>query len=193
MNKILKKKGFAQITIDQYREMFSFPVKGYYEKLGFDFKNDSFEKEGLEFIEEYKKHRYDAQLYPGVVKLLEILRQKGIGNSILSAQHQILLNDLICYYKINKKFINIVGLDNHYAHSKIENGVKLIKSINVDNKNILMVGDTDHDYQVAEAIGIDCILLSHGHNSAERLKQTSATIFENLSELKNFVKNDYSI
>ena len=34
---------------------------------------------------------------------------------------------------------------------------------------VLLVGDTDHDADVARAIGADCILLSCGHQSASRL------------------------
>ena len=191
MNKMLYKNHLAPISISQYRDLFSFPVKKYYEKLGFNFEHESFEKAGNEFIDEYKQHRYDAKLYPETELLLKLITEKGITNSILSAQHQIFLNDLTCYYNIDKYFINIVGLDNHYAHSKVDNGIELIKEIEIDINKILMVGDTDHDFEVSQALGIDCILISHGHNSISRLKKTNAHIVDNLSKLAYFLEIDF--
>ena len=188
---MLYKNHLAPISISQYRDLFSFPVKKYYEKLGFNFEHESFEKAGNEFIDEYKQHRYDAKLYSETELLLKFLTEKGITNSILSAQHQTFLNDLTCYYNIDKYFINIVGLDNHYAHSKVDNGIELIKEIDIDINKILMVGDTDHDFEVSQALGIDCILISHGHNSISRLKQTNAHIVDNLSKLAYFLEIDF--
>ena len=35
----------------------------------------------------------------------------------------------------------------------------------------LMIGDTDHDAEVAAAMGVDCVLLSCGHQSREKLEK----------------------
>ena len=183
MNSILVKRKMKSITLKKYRQMFCFPVKDYYIKLGFDFNKENFEQCGTEFIKEYEKHKYTAKLYSKVPNLLMKLKLTGISNSILSAQHQIILNDLVKYYNLNHFFENIVGLDNHYANSKIENGINLVKKINVNHESILMIGDTYHDYEVAKTIGIDCFLLSHGHNSYKKLKNTGSKIFKNINEL----------
>ena len=82
------------LTLERYRDIFGFPVKDYYLKLGFDLEKESFEKCGMEFINEYKKRQYEAALHPGAINILRILQQRGITHSILSAQHQILLDDL---------------------------------------------------------------------------------------------------
>ena len=66
------------ITLEKYREIFGFPVKDYYLKLGFDLGKEPFEKSGLEFIKEYENRRYEAQLYPQVIPLLIGLRARGI-------------------------------------------------------------------------------------------------------------------
>ena len=174
------------ITLEKYREIFEFPVKDYYLKLGFDLEKEPFEESGLEFIKGYENRRYDAQLYPQVVPLLIELRSRGISHSILSAQHQTLLDDLTQYYNIRDYFIGIIGLDNHYAHSKIENGIGLIKKLHLHSDKILMIGDTDHDFEVAGVIGIDCLLLSHGHHCSNRLKKTGAKVVQNLMDISSF-------
>jgi len=186
MNSILKRRGMDTITLKKYREIFGFPVKDYYLKLGFDLEKEPFEESGLDFIKEYKNRRYDAQLYPQVIPLLIKLNARGISNSILSAQHQTLLDDLTQYYNIRNHFIGVIGLDNHYAHSKVENGIEWMKQINLSPQEILMIGDTDHDFEVAEVIGIDCLLLSHGHHCSKRLKKTGAKVFNNLMDISSF-------
>ena len=176
------------ITLESYREIFGFPVKDYYIKLGFDFDREPFENSGLEFIKEYEKNCFKAKLYPQVIPLLNELQKLGISHSLLSAQHQILLDDLTRYYKIRNQFIGIIGLDNHYAHSKVENGVNWIKQLEMNPKEILMIGDTDHDFDVAIAMGVDCLLLSHRHNCISRLQNTGAMVINDLMELSELFK-----
>ena len=102
MNGILKKYNMGNITIKKYRDIFEFPIKKYYETLGFDLNNNSFEKFGTEFITAYKKRKYEASLYPKVKSILSKLLSKNIHHSILSAGEQNLLYDLTNYYKIQK-------------------------------------------------------------------------------------------
>ncbi len=186
MNSILKRRGMDTITLEKYRMIFGFPVIDYYKKLGFDLKKEPFEKSGLEFIKRYNNHRYDAQLYPQAIPLLIELRAKRISHSILSAQHQTLLDDLTQYYNIRDYFIEIIGLDNYFAQSKVENGIEWVSRLNLNLQEILMIGDTDHDFEVAKAIGIDCILLSHGHHCSKRLKKTGAKVVQNLIDISSF-------
>lgn len=183
MNTILKRRKMKTITLEKYREIFGFPVKNYYTKLGFDLEKEPFEESGMEFIKGYKNRRYEAQLYPQVIPLLSDLQTIGISHSILSAQHQTLLDDLTQYYNIRDHFIQVVGLDNHYAHSKVENGIQWVNRLKLNAQEVLLIGDTDHDFEVAETIGVDCLLLSHGHHSPDRLQKTGATVVEGLNDI----------
>jgi len=61
-----------------------------------------------------------------------------------------------------------------------------VKQINVSPKEILIIGDTDHDFEVAGIIGIDCLLLSHGHHCSKRLKKTGAKVVQNLMDISSF-------
>ena len=59
----------------------------------------------------------------------------------------------------------MAGLDDYYAACKIANGKRLVKDLGVDKSEILLVGDTTHDFDVAKAIGADCVLVSGGHQT----------------------------
>jgi phosphoglycolate phosphatase len=107
----------------------------------------------------------------------------GFSLSILSASNQKTLNDLTAYYSIDQYFNLILGVDNYIADGKIENGKKLMRKIGLDRNEIILIGDTDHDYDVAQSLKIDYILISHGHQSDERLKKFSNQVIANLNQL----------
>ena len=193
MNTILKRRKMNTITLEKYRDIFGFPVKNYYIKLGFDLEKEPFEESGMEFIRGYESRRYEAQLYPQVILLLSELQTIGISHSILSAQHQTLLDDLTQYYNIHDYFIKIIGLDNHYAHSKVENGIRWVNRLKLNPQEILLIGDTDHDFEVAETIGINCLLLSHGHHSPARLQKTGATVVQRLNDVFQLFKTEINL
>ena len=184
MNSVLKNRNMNTITLEIYRDIFGFPIEEYYKKLGFDVEKEAFQQTGLEFIKAYEKKRYEAELYPLVKSILSKLTSSlNIQHSILSAQHQSLLDDLTKHYNIRKYFIEINGLNNYLANSKLDEGIKWMQKIRLNTQQVLFIGDTYHDYEVAQALGIDCILLSHGHTCHSRLIKTGATVIRELKTL----------
>ena len=77
-----------------------------------------------------------------------------------------------------------MGLSDFYAQGKIENGKALVGEINAPANQIVLIGDTIHDYEVAQAIGVDCILFSGGHQTKKRLAECGVVMIENLNELR---------
>ena len=185
MNKLLKKYDLNEININKYKNLFEFPIKNYYKKIGFDIKKNYFEKLGLEFIKEYEKRLYDATLYPLTENVLSKLSTLKIKHHILSASYQELLINQIKHYKIEKYFSHVFGLNNYFANSKIDEGKKLIKKMETNNKDILFIGDTIHDFEVASELNIDCLLISHGHNSHSRLLKTNNIVILNMEQIIN--------
>ena len=190
MNGVLKNRNMDTITVEKYREIFGFPIEDYYKKLGFDLEKESFQESGLEFIKAYEKRRYEAELFPRVYSILSKLSSLKIHHSILSAQHQTLLDDLTKYYNIREYFVTINGLNDYYAHSKVDKGIELMKKMKFNPKKVLFIGDTDHDNEVAQILGIDCILLSHGHHCYSRLIQTGAPVIRKLEDILHIFSSD---
>lgn len=183
MNGMLKERGLPLRTLDEYREMFDFPVRDYYEKLGYDFKKESFDIVGMEFILRYNERHFETSLHTGATKILGIFAAAGCRQFILSArQHQELIAETE-KLGVGGFFERICGLDDHYAYGKSELGLKLARELDADHSKLLFIGDTRHDAEVAEGIGIDCILISHGHHSAERLKRLGWPVLDNLEQL----------
>ena len=55
-----------------------------------------------------------------------------------------------------------------------------IKENGVDPKKVLFIGDTDHDYEVATSIGVDCLLIANGHQSKERLLKVTSNVVDDI-------------
>lgn len=183
LNVLLKKRHLEEIDLKKYRELFCFPIKDFYIKIGIDVSDESFERLKDEFIHEYNKRKYDASLFVATRLVLKKLSTMGLSLSILSASNQVMLDDLTKYYSINKCFDFIFGVDNYIANGKIENGKKLITKIDCESDKIILIGDTDHDYEVAQNLKIDCLLISHGHQSNKRLRDVSQNVIKNFNQL----------
>jgi phosphoglycolate phosphatase len=180
---MLKKRNLLKIDSKKYREIFDFPVTKYYSKLGFDFSKESFEELTIEFIGEYYTRFNECKLFDKVEEVLKKIRDRGISQSILSASKEDVLTEKIKHYGIDKYFCRIIGLDNHYAESKIERGKKWIVELNLNPQEVLLIGDTIHDYDVSKHIGCNCLLVANGHHNYERLASLETDVISTLKEI----------
>ena len=190
INIVLKRHNLPQVNDKKYLNLFIFPVIEYYKKLGFDFEINSFEKVGTEFIYEYTKLQFQPKLHHGVKKLLKEVLSKGITQSLLSAATNEMLESLMNYHNLHKYFTKIKGQNNHYAYGKIEAGKALMKDLKFNPDEVLFVGDTIHDSEVANEIGVHCALISHGHTHHERLKKLNGTVFHSMPEFNAWLNQN---
>ncbi len=182
MNGMLKQRDLTPITLEIYRSIFDFPVKDYYLKLGFDFEKEPFEEVGMEFMVLYNQRQHECHLHPEVKHLLPYCELKGYKQSILSAREQNELLQETIAHEVRPFFDQVRGLDDHYAHGKTDVGFRLIRDLGIPREEIIFVGDTLHDAEVAREIGIDCILIPNGHHSEERLRSAGVEVLSSLTE-----------
>lgn len=183
INQLLAKRALPALSTERYREVFTFPVKDYYRRIGFDFESEPFEIPAREFIDIYNRDVPDCGLQNGATDVLQILQSKNVRQLILSAMEQEPLIENVKQNDIFPFFEMIRGLDNHYAASKIDNGKQLLEDVAVSPEKVLLIGDTIHDFEVAEAIGCHCLLVANGHQSHERLSETGCEVLDSLSEI----------
>ena len=183
INKMLHKRNLPLMSHKHYQETFNFPIVDYYRNLGFDFTTESFESLGTEFILEYERRRLECKLQRNAIDVLESINNYGITQSLLSAYKQNTLEEIVEHFQLRRFFIKVIGLDNHYANSKIDNGKHWIEKLNFNSYEVLLVGDTIHDYEVVEEIGTDCVLIPSGHHPKEKLKICGVQILDSLTDI----------
>jgi phosphoglycolate phosphatase len=185
MDKMLVNRNLPGMTVEKYKEIFDFPVKDYYQKLGFDFLSESFETIGTEFIINYDRRHFQCKIFGDVVYTLKEIQKLNIQHHILSARKITQLIEEVDFHQIKPYFSEIAGLNHHYADGKIDLGKELIQKINEDKSAILMIGDTLHDFEVSQILGIDCFLIPNGHHSLSKLRAGTSKILNSLNEIRN--------
>jgi len=183
MNEMLGKRSLPLLSVNDYKDVFSFPVKDYYQKIGFDFQVEPFEIPALEFIERYNDQMNNCSLHQDSLDVLDYIHSIGIRQFVLSAMKQDALENCLNHHQISHFFEHISGLDNHYAASKTENGHRLISELNLDASQLILIGDTVHDFEVANELGCGCILIANGHQSREILQNTGVLVIDQINQL----------
>jgi phosphoglycolate phosphatase len=185
INGILAKRDLNVLSPMDYKRIFTFPVKDYYSNAGLDFTKETFEELGTEWMDEYQRRRDESCLYDGVTDILSYVKDNGTRQSVLSAYMQDTLEEIIEVLGLKSYFTYISGLDHIYAHGKVETGIELIKKIGLKKDEIVLIGDTIHDYEVSQTIGAECILVANGHQSKERLLTCGVPVLDSLFDLKS--------
>jgi len=189
MNVMLDKYSLPTLSCEKYKQIFDFPVKDYYARLGFDFEIQAFEKVGLEFMDGYFKELPNSPLFPEVNQILEELKSMGINQLVLSAMEHDALENSLTDKGIRSFFSKVQGIDNHLANGKEELAKGLLTSSGYSAKESLLIGDTIHDLHVSQSIGSSCVLISNGHFSKERLLKQHDLVFDSLNDFMNDFKS----
>lgn len=184
---LLLARNLPSIDEEKYARIFRFPVKEYYREAGFDFIHEPFEVPAMEFINIYDSRKKECSLHKGAITILELFAKRGCTQYLLSASETVMLKEMTHHFGITRYFEKIQGLDNHYAHGKGDLGLELLLTINAPLDSIIMIGDTCHDKEVADLLGIDSILCTNGHFPEDRLVNCGTHLISNLDELASMI------
>lgn len=181
-NGMLARRALPTMGIVDYRRIFDFPVEQYYRRAGFDLTAEPFLAIADEFIGEYNRRFGECSVHEGADALLRRLSDDGQQHVVLSASRQESLTTAIRRFGLEDRFSAAWGLTDHLAVSKLDVGREMISTLNWDPRETVFIGDTVHDYEVAGALGTDCVLVAVGHHSHERLAATGAPVLSSLAD-----------
>ena len=187
INTMLGKRDLTLLnTISDYHKVFCFPIIEYYKNVGFDFDKEPFEQLAKEFIKLYHTNNTgNSQLSNNAEFVLEKIKSKGIKQVILSASEidnllsQFNEFDIACY------FDEVLGLIDIYAKSKIDIGINYITRSKI--KNAILVGDTEHDFEVANALNVECLLIANGHQSKCTLSKCGVPVLDDITQVLEYI------
>jgi len=186
MNIVLERRNLKRISsISEFRHVFGFPVKDYYERIGLDFSKEPYKIPADEWIALYNERMYSAPLIENAREALDLIRSAGISQMILSASETNRLKRHLERLGITEYFDEIHGADDVYAKGKDERARDLSK-----RKELFpsaFIGDTDHDAACADLCGCDAYLFSGGFMSAERLAALGVPVFESLFDIAKII------
>ena len=193
LNDILREQNKKEVSLEEYKNIFTFPIRKYYELAGVDFNIESYENLAVKFINKYQPASYECNLYPGIKDVVDFLHSKGIKCVILSASEINNLRDQCQKFNIDKLFDDILGIDDIHAASKVGIAKKYFELNKIKPGEAIFIGDTLHDEEVASSLGVKSLLVPNGHQSLEVLEGGHSQILSDIRCLKNDYENIFKI
>jgi len=178
LNVMLRERGAKPIGMTFYRDHFAFPVRPFYEQIGMVLANEDWDALAQEYHDLYA--RQPKQLNAEAFAALEMVKAAGVKQSIISALRQDLLDRTTADYGVASYMECVYGVDNLDGASKLDRALELMTAITAaapdgQPPDVVMIGDALHDKEVADALGIRCVLCAQGSHALWRLCKAAPT------------------
>jgi phosphoglycolate phosphatase len=189
-NQLLDEFGLPRLTgVDAYHQVFRFPVRDYYADLGFDVSPEgNFDAASRRFLELYLAAARDCCLHDGAAQTMAAVQAAGIGQVVISASEQGNLNAQLAPFGLDRWLETARGLSDIYAASKQAIAQNWLAEVGVPAEQVLFVGDSAHDYDIAASLGAQCVLYSGGHQPRRHLEALPVAIIDDLREVVDLVR-----
>lgn len=187
VNEMLAARGMEPMDSVRYKECISVPISGFYEKA-FDLSKEDYPQLLKEYNDGYARLLADCGLSDGTLEMLDFFGSHGCRQAIVSSSNNELLIKNTKLYGVFEKFDVILGAADFVAGSKIERAQKYLADSGAEKGKVLVIGDLEHDAEMARELGADCYLLTSGHEHPDRLQKSGAILIDKLREIKEKIE-----
>ena len=189
LNWMLEVHGYPQrYDLAAYRQIFGFPIEEYYIRAGFDFSRHPYPMLAQRFMDHYNAGVDRCPVSRHAADTLAALRRRGWQQSVLSASRRDYLIEQVSARGLQDFFTELLGLADIYGKSKVQLGQTYLQHSRLDPASCVMIGDTQHDAEVAQALGTRCVLYTGGHQSRSRLEAVCPHVVEDLAQLPELLE-----
>ena len=188
VNAMLHQRNLPLIeSVGQYQSVFTFPVIDYYRSVGFDLKRERFEDLSEDYMAGYHARAAACGLFADAEPGINKLREQRVPSLILSASRQDHLRRQTEQCGCTAWFDDLIGISDIYAKEKLSAAQTWLRHHPQKDREMIMIGDSLHDWEVAEALGWECILIDRGHQSRERLAGSGKPVVSNILEAVSLI------
>ncbi len=185
-NLVLESYGKPPITLEYYLKECEMPIINFYNKI-FNMADYDFSEIAERFIANYELLSESLQVFPEVREMISYNAEKGYNQAVISGFESSRLKNSLKAFGLDKSFNFMSGSDDIDCGDKSERALKVVKKYGLNPKETLFIGDMYHDYETAQKVGADCVLIAKGHQGAEVLRKYGVTVLNNALELKNIL------
>lgn len=184
-NRLLAEYGLPAIDgVRGYQAVFRFPIADYYADLGFDTSpGGNFVAAAHRYLELYGTASTRCGLHPGARESLAALHGAGVRQVVISASHHDNLLKQITPFGLDRWLDGAHGIEDIYAASKAGVARRWLEETGADPARVVFVGDSEHDFEIADALGARCVLFSRGHHARDHLARLGAPVVDDLAEV----------
>lgn len=130
-----------------------------------------------DMVAAYRRHYLaddeSLTLFPGVAGLLEGLHARGVMMGVATGKSRQGLDRALANTGTGRYFAATRCADECFSKPHPQMLLELIDELAVDSERVLMVGDTTHDLQMAQAAGVAALAVSYGAHPADALQAQS--------------------
>jgi phosphoglycolate phosphatase len=106
-----------------------------------------------------------ARLHPEADAALSAIGRLGAEQVLISATVADVLHSQLAPHGVASHFDHVLGIEDAYAPSKSAVVASWLRSSGHDPRRVLMVGDTNHDEEIAEELALGFVRFAGGHQA----------------------------
>lgn len=192
VNDMLTEMNKPLITLEQFHTYVETPIIGFYRHILTEDELD-FSRISKSFHEAYNNRLSETELSGNTLNVLQALKKNGAKQYIITATKEESARKLTIKYGVNEYFDGIFGADNTLAESKVERALKFFNENNINPADTVFIGDTLHDLETANALGVDCILVTFGHQGKTIVENSGTVTADSLDEVLNIILDERAV
>jgi pyrophosphatase PpaX len=157
-----------------------------------DICGDDFENARKDYYDFYTKNHHMADLYPGIIDILKMLKERDIRLSVYTGKGSTAAAITLKKLGIYDYFDMIVTGDDIEGHKPSAEGVQVfVDKYNLDKNRVVIVGDAVADIKAARNSGIKSASVIWDSYAKEKvLAMGSDYLFNTVEELKEFLEEN---
>jgi pyrophosphatase PpaX len=143
-----------------------------------------------DYYDFYEQNHHMADLYPGIIEILDILKKRNILLSIYTGKGRDASIITLKKLKIYDYFNLIITGDEVKEHKPSPEGITLfLEKFNLSKDEVLMVGDSPADIKASRTAGVKIAsVIWDSYSRDEVLKLKPDYLFNSVIELKEFLQ-----
>ncbi|KJQ55590.1 HAD family hydrolase [Microbacterium sp. SA39] len=162
MNAVLIDHGHEPLVdLEAYRSVFRFPIRDFYRSVGID--DDRFIAAATTYLDRLASRVGEARLHVGARDTIAALNELGVRQILASATVSNALERQMAPHDLTLLFETVLAIDDPYRASKHEVIRGWLTASDLDPQDVLLVGDTNHDREIADDLGASFIHFRAGH------------------------------
>jgi len=177
LNVMLGRRGLPPIDMDFYRRNFAFPVRPFYEAIGVRLDREDWDALAREYHDTYNAQ--PAHLNAEAFAAIRFADSAGARQCVVSALRQDFLEAAVARFGLAGCFAAVRGTDNLDGGSKLGRVRELVAEMR--DPDVVLIGDSLHDKESADAAGAECVLFGGGSHDPARLRPV-APVGETLTD-----------
>jgi phosphoglycolate phosphatase len=145
-----------------------------------------------DFIESYRvrflSRDPDIKLFDGITDLLSTLRSRQISLGVATGKSRVGLDRVLAAKQLQGHFHVTRCADESFSKPHPAMLLEIMDELNLQPDQVLMVGDTSHDIQMATAAGVDSMAVTYGaHDTATLLQAEPTVMVSSVNEMRSWV------